>query len=388
MVKTVLRLAATGEQLALRRTTSGGARPRRQTSPAGSSTSPSAGTPGSSTSPTRAPRPGTSSPASSCGPPAWTRRVSSRSRRRTWRGGTRHRGRPTPSSTTPRFGSRAGAAPQLGPGDHGACRRADGLSVARAAASARRPTSRAGSARSSSTTTRAQRWPGAWRACGRAGSETSSSWTTARTRGLPRPGKLARSPSFPVRLIAPPRNLGYGAGANLGAGNSGFELLFICNPDLVVQPERRGATRPGARRPSRRRRGRADAPRSARLGVPLRPVVSRASATLSATVSPACSGGTTRGRAGTVCSAPTSTGRGTPTGCQAPASSCAAAPSRPWAASTSPISCTSRTWTSAGGCTGPGGRCSTSRRPTSSTSKAVRPRATPTGCSPPTTARS
>jgi N-acetylglucosaminyl-diphospho-decaprenol L-rhamnosyltransferase len=39
-----------------------------------------------------------------------------------------------------------------------------------------------------------------------------------------------------VRLVRPSRNLGYGAGANLGARNSDRELLFICNPDLVVEP--------------------------------------------------------------------------------------------------------------------------------------------------------
>jgi N-acetylglucosaminyl-diphospho-decaprenol L-rhamnosyltransferase len=54
--------------------------------------------------------------------------------------------------------------------------------------------------------------------------------------GSSSPGQAGEVPELPVRLIAPPRNLGYGAGANLGARNSGFELLFICNPDLVVQP--------------------------------------------------------------------------------------------------------------------------------------------------------
>ncbi|MGO9582908.1 MAG: glycosyltransferase family 2 protein [Acidimicrobiales bacterium] len=40
----------------------------------------------------------------------------------------------------------------------------------------------------------------------------------------------------PARLIRSPRNLGYGAGANLGARSSDRELIFICNPDLVVEP--------------------------------------------------------------------------------------------------------------------------------------------------------
>ncbi|MGO8722882.1 MAG: glycosyltransferase family 2 protein [Acidimicrobiales bacterium] len=38
------------------------------------------------------------------------------------------------------------------------------------------------------------------------------------------------------RLIRPPRNIGYGAGANLGARSVESELVFICNPDLVVEP--------------------------------------------------------------------------------------------------------------------------------------------------------
>ena len=38
----------------------------------------------------------------------------------------------------------------------------------------------------------------------------------------------------PIGLIRPVRNLGYGAGANLGARSVDGELIFICNPDLVV----------------------------------------------------------------------------------------------------------------------------------------------------------
>ena len=39
------------------------------------------------------------------------------------------------------------------------------------------------------------------------------------------------------RLVRSPRNGGYGAGANLGARSSRRELLFICNPDLVAEPD-------------------------------------------------------------------------------------------------------------------------------------------------------
>jgi len=47
---------------------------------------------------------------------------------------------------------------------------------------------------------------------------------------------LVQGLEFPVRLVRPPRNLGYGGGADLGARYSNRELLFICNPDLVVEP--------------------------------------------------------------------------------------------------------------------------------------------------------
>ena len=47
---------------------------------------------------------------------------------------------------------------------------------------------------------------------------------------------LVPGPGGSGRLIRSPRNLGYGAGANLGARSSASELLFICNPDLVVEP--------------------------------------------------------------------------------------------------------------------------------------------------------
>ena len=48
---------------------------------------------------------------------------------------------------------------------------------------------------------------------------------------------LVQGTGVPCRLVRSPRNGGYGAGANLGARNSQRELLFICNPDLVAEPE-------------------------------------------------------------------------------------------------------------------------------------------------------
>lgn len=40
----------------------------------------------------------------------------------------------------------------------------------------------------------------------------------------------------PGEVVRPPHNRGYGAGANIGVAFSDFELLFISNPDLVVEP--------------------------------------------------------------------------------------------------------------------------------------------------------
>ena len=48
---------------------------------------------------------------------------------------------------------------------------------------------------------------------------------------------LVRTLGVPCRLIRAPRNGGYVAGANLGARSSQRELLFICNPDLVTEPD-------------------------------------------------------------------------------------------------------------------------------------------------------
>ena len=48
---------------------------------------------------------------------------------------------------------------------------------------------------------------------------------------------LVRTLGVPCRLIRASRNGGYGAGANLGARSSQRELLFICNPDLVTEPD-------------------------------------------------------------------------------------------------------------------------------------------------------
>ncbi|MDC1068961.1 glycosyltransferase, partial [Candidatus Kapabacteria bacterium] len=40
---------------------------------------------------------------------------------------------------------------------------------------------------------------------------------------------------FPdVKLILSPKNIGYGAAANLGANNSNADLVFICNSDLIL----------------------------------------------------------------------------------------------------------------------------------------------------------
>ena len=38
------------------------------------------------------------------------------------------------------------------------------------------------------------------------------------------------------KLVQPGRNLGYGAAANLGVAAAAGELIFVCNPDLVVEP--------------------------------------------------------------------------------------------------------------------------------------------------------
>ena len=48
---------------------------------------------------------------------------------------------------------------------------------------------------------------------------------------------LAENGERPCRLVRSPRNRGYGSGANLGARSCKRELLFICNPDLVLEPE-------------------------------------------------------------------------------------------------------------------------------------------------------
>lgn len=48
--------------------------------------------------------------------------------------------------------------------------------------------------------------------------------------------ELAQSLDPPVTLIRPGRNLGYGAAANLGVAGTRGEFIFVCNPDLVVEP--------------------------------------------------------------------------------------------------------------------------------------------------------
>ena len=49
--------------------------------------------------------------------------------------------------------------------------------------------------------------------------------------------ELVESLEHPPRLLLPRHNLGYGKAANLGAASSAGELIFICNPDLVVEPD-------------------------------------------------------------------------------------------------------------------------------------------------------
>jgi len=198
---------------------------------------------------------------------------------------------------------------------------------------------------------------------------------------------LVKALAVPSRLIRSPRNGGYGAGANLGACASDREFLFICNPDLVAEP---GAIRCLAEA--------LDARPDAAVAGPMLletdgsvypsgrtfPIL----ATPSGMALSVCSGGTIPGRAGIACSATPSTGLAMLTGCREPAFSCDGKPSRRSAASTSPTSCTSKTSTSVGGCGAPVGACSMSPRHASCTSRGVRPRAAPTGCSLPTTGRS
>ncbi|MGA3351569.1 MAG: glycosyltransferase family 2 protein [Acidimicrobiales bacterium] len=42
--------------------------------------------------------------------------------------------------------------------------------------------------------------------------------------------------AFSARVVRPTRNIGYGAGANLGVKHASGGRVFICNPDLVVEP--------------------------------------------------------------------------------------------------------------------------------------------------------
>ncbi len=47
---------------------------------------------------------------------------------------------------------------------------------------------------------------------------------------------LVEALGHPVKVVSPGRNLGYGAGANLGVKSVTGKLVFICNPDLVLEP--------------------------------------------------------------------------------------------------------------------------------------------------------
>lgn len=55
-------------------------------------------------------------------------------------------------------------------------------------------------------------------------------------------GSQDRSTAFlsgdrpPARLLSSGRNIGYGAAANVGVSNLTKEFVFVCNPDLVVEP--------------------------------------------------------------------------------------------------------------------------------------------------------
>ena len=77
--------------------------------------------------------------------------------------------------------------------------------------------------------------------------DNGSTGRHGRPAAMARPRRASR---VPARLVRPPRNVGYGAGANLGARKCDRELLFICNPDLVVEPERHDASLGSTRRPS------------------------------------------------------------------------------------------------------------------------------------------
>jgi N-acetylglucosaminyl-diphospho-decaprenol L-rhamnosyltransferase len=48
--------------------------------------------------------------------------------------------------------------------------------------------------------------------------------------------ELVRHLEAPLKLIQPSRNLGYGAAVNQGVAATAGEFVFVCNPDLVVEP--------------------------------------------------------------------------------------------------------------------------------------------------------
>ena len=86
--------------------------------------------------------------------------------------------------------------------------------------------------------------------------------------------ELVRHLEAPLKLIQPSRNLGYGAAVNQGVAATAGEFVFVCNPDLVVEPGAVELFGSRARCPDRRRRSGAHALGARRLGLPLRPLVS------------------------------------------------------------------------------------------------------------------
>ena len=215
-----------------------------------------------------------------------------------------------------------------------------------------------------------------------------------RRRGQRFDGRLGppsrSTPGCPGRLIRSPRNLGYGAGANLGARSSRRRAPVHLQPGPRRRAGRRGTPRRGARRPPRRGCGRPHAAGDRRLGLPLGPDISRISATRSGTASWVCSG------------------RDNPWTAPLPAARRRAAPGAPRAdwVSGAGLPRATRRLRAVGGFDESyfmyvedvdlcwrlhraGWGVSTSRLPASSTSRGAPPsRATPTGCSWPITARS
>ena len=142
----------------------------------------------------------------------------------------------------------------------------------------------------------------------------------------------------------------------------------------------RGASCAAPREQARRGRGRAPHPRRRRRPLPLGAALPRPARGLRARDPRPVLGRATRFPGATGCRLGPRRAPRRWTGSRAPASWPGGRPGRPWAASTALTSCTWRTSTSAGASAGPVGPSPMSRRPRSSTSRACRPTATPTGC--------